>query len=281
MIQFKSIEWRNFLSTGNSPNKVLLDKTTTTLIVGKNGEGKSTILDALTFALFGKPFRNINKNQLINSINQKQCLVEVEFSIGTNNYKVLRGIKPNKFEIYQNDQLLNQDAAAKDYQKILEQQILKLNYKTFTQVVILGSASFVPFMQLSSGQRREVIEDILDIRIFSNMNSLLKERVQQTKEELSAVESKLLVSKAAIESTQKIIASMVTSKQEQIDGIKNLIASNDADIQANSARVQLLNDQIATLSTSIADKKQINMTSLHAIVHIRRNFLRQLTLLKL
>lgn len=257
MIQFKSIEWRNFLSTGNSPNKVLLDKTTTTLIVGKNGEGKSTILDALTFSLFGKPFRNINKNQLINSINQKQCLVEVEFSIGTNNYKVIRGIKPNKFEIYQNDQLLNQDAAAKDYQKILEQQILKLNYKTFTQVVILGSASFVPFMQLSSSQRREVIEDILDIRIFSNMNSLLKERVQQTKEELASVESKLLLSKASIESTQKIIASMVTSKQEQIDGIKNRIASNDTDIESNSTRVQLLNEQISSLTATIADKKQI------------------------
>jgi len=257
VIQFKSIEWRNFLSTGNSPNKVLLDKTTTTLIVGKNGEGKSTILDALTFALFGKPFRNINKNQLINSINQKACLVEVEFAVGSNNYKVIRGIKPNKFEIYQNDQLLNQDAAAKDYQKILEQQILKLNYKTFTQVVILGSASFVPFMQLSGSQRREVIEDILDIRIFSNMNSLLKDRVQQAKEELSNVESKLLISKASIESSQKIIASMLTSKQEQITGIRNRIASNDADIESNSARIQLLSTRVTELSAAIADKKQL------------------------
>ena len=175
MIVFKSVEWKNFLSTGNSPNKVLLDKSPTTLIIGKNGEGKSTILDALCFGLFGKPFRNINKGQLVNSINGKACAVTIEFSIGPRNYKVIRGIKPNTFEIYLNDELLNQDAATRDYQKVLEQQILKLNYKTFTQVVILGSASFVPFMQLPSGQRRDVIEDILDIRIFSTMNQLLKD----------------------------------------------------------------------------------------------------------
>ncbi len=174
MIIFESIEWKNFLSTGNSSNKVLLTKSPTTLIIGKNGEGKSTILDALCFALFGKPFRNINKGQLVNSINQKNCLVEINFTVNSKSYKVIRGIKPNKFEIWCDDELLNQDAAAKDYQKVLEQQILKLNYKTFTQVVILGSASFVPFMQLSSSQRREVIEDILDIRIFSTMNQLLK-----------------------------------------------------------------------------------------------------------
>ena len=157
MIVFESIEWKNFLSTGNSANKVLLNKSTSTLIIGKNGEGKSTILDALCFALFGKPFRNINKGQLVNSINGKNSLVTIEFSTNGKKYKVIRGIKPNKFEIYADDVLINQDAAAKDYQKVLEQQILKLNYKTFTQVVILGSASFVPFMQLSSYQRREVI----------------------------------------------------------------------------------------------------------------------------
>ena len=148
----------NFLSTGNSPNTVLLDKSPTTLIIGRNGEGKSTILDALCFALFGKPFRNINKPQLVNSINGKNCLVEITFSIGSNEYRIRRGIKPNIFEIYLNDTLMNQDSANRDYQKILEQQILRLNYKTFTQVVILGSASFVPFMQLPSNQRREVIE---------------------------------------------------------------------------------------------------------------------------
>ena len=176
MIIFKSISWMNFLSTGNSANTVLLDKSPTTLIVGRNGEGKSTILDALCFALFGKPFRNINKGQLVNSINQKNCMVEIKFSVSNVEYRIRRGIKPNLFEIYQNDVLMNQDSANRDYQKILEQQILRLNYKTFTQVVILGSASFVPFMQLPSTQRREVIEDILDIKIFSTMNSLLRRK---------------------------------------------------------------------------------------------------------
>jgi DNA repair exonuclease SbcCD ATPase subunit len=176
MIVFKSVQWKNFLSTGNSPNKVLLNRSQTTLIIGKNGEGKSTILDALCFSLFGKPFRNINKGQLVNSINGKGCSVEVEFDINGKEYKIIRGIKPNVFEIWLDGEMINQDAASRDYQKILEQQILKLNYKTFTQVVILGSASFVPFMQLPTTQRREVIEDILDIRIFSTMNSLLKEK---------------------------------------------------------------------------------------------------------
>jgi len=181
LIIFKSIEWSNFLSTGSAGTKVILNEYPSTLIVGKNGEGKSTLLDALTFALFGKPFRNINKNQLINSINKKNCLVEVHFSISNREYKVVRGIKPNKFEIWQNGQLINSDAALKDYQKVLEQQILKLNYKTFTQVVILGSSNFVPFMQLPSGQRREVIEDILDIRIFTIMNQILKEKSADVK----------------------------------------------------------------------------------------------------
>ena len=178
MIEFKSVQWKNFLSTGNSPNKVLLNKSPTTLIIGKNGEGKSTILDALCFALFGKPFRNINKGQLVNSINGKNSLVEIEFSVGKKDYRVVRGLKPNIFEIYQNDEMINQDAAARDYQEYLEKFIIKLNYKSFTQIVILGSASFVPFMQLSTAHRREVVEDLLDIKIFSAMNSILKEKIR-------------------------------------------------------------------------------------------------------
>ena len=170
MIVFKKLTYKNFLSTGNAANTVLLNKSHSTLVIGKNGEGKSTMLDALCFALFGKPFRNITKPQLINSINGKQLFVECEFAIGTKEYIIKRGMKPNVFEIWCDGIMLNQDAAAKDYQKVLEQQILRLNYKTFTQVVILGSASFVPFMQLPAHQRREVIEDILDIRIFSVMN---------------------------------------------------------------------------------------------------------------
>lgn len=259
MIVFKSISWMNFLSTGNSANTVLLDKSPTTLIIGRNGEGKSTILDALCFALFGKPFRNINKGQLVNSINNKNCMVEIKFSIGSNEYRIRRGIKPNLFEIYLNDQLMNQDSANRDYQKILEQQILRLNYKTFTQVVILGSASFVPFMQLPSSQRREVIEDILDIRIFSTMNTLLKDRIQQTKEELIRVESAISLSKTAVESQQKIISSLVSSKQEQIDGIRKRIADNEQEIERNSARVSELLAEVGTLNGRISDFKQLKV----------------------
>ena len=166
MINFKTVRWKNFLSTGNTFTEIKLDRNPTTLIIGDNGAGKSTILDALCFGLFGKPFRTINKSQLINSINDGSTMVEVEFSIASKNYKVVRGIKPNKFEIYVNDKMMNQEANVRDYQKILEQQILKLNYRSFTQVVILGSSTFVPFMQLKSTHRREVVEEILDIQIF-------------------------------------------------------------------------------------------------------------------
>lgn len=258
MIEFKTISWKNFLSTGNSANKVILNKSRSTLILGKNGEGKSTILDALCFSLFGKPFRNINKPQLINSINQKNCVVEIEFTIGKNNYKVVRGMKPTVFQIYQNDQLMNQDAAAKDYQKVLEQQILKLNYKTFTQVVILGSASFVPFMQLPANQRREVIEDILDIRVFSSMNQILRDKIQQTKEELIRVENNIKVAKTAVESQQKIISNLVSSKQEQIDKIKQRIRENESFIEQNNTRITELINRVAELNLSIADNKTVS-----------------------
>ena len=173
MIQFKKIRWKNFLSTGNAFTEVHLNKTKSTLIIGDNGAGKSTILDALTFGLFGKPFRSINKHQLINSVNQSGTEVEIEFSIGNREYVIKRGIKKNYFTIYQDGILLNQDAAVRDYQEFLEKNILKLNYKSFTQIVILGNSSFVPFMQLKPGDRRAIIEDLLDIEIFSVMNQLL------------------------------------------------------------------------------------------------------------
>jgi DNA repair exonuclease SbcCD ATPase subunit len=176
MIYFKKLRWKNFLSTGNVLTEISLNSHSNTLIVGENGAGKSTILDAICYALYNKPFRNINKPQLINSINQKSALVEIEFSIGKNDYLIRRGMKPAVFEVHLNDNLMNQDAAARDYQEFLETQILKLNYKSFCQVVILGSASFVPFMQLPMGQRREIIEDLLDLQIFSKMNALLKDK---------------------------------------------------------------------------------------------------------
>jgi DNA repair exonuclease SbcCD ATPase subunit len=190
MILFKQIKFRNFLSTGHQPTIIKFTETDTTLIVGANGAGKSTMLDALCFCLFNKAFRKITKGQLINSVNGKECLVEIEFSVGTKEYKVVRGIKPNIFEIWIDGVLQNQSAASIDQQKQLEDLILKLNYKSFTQIVILGSASFVPFMQLSTANRREVVEDLLDIKIFSAMNLVIKEKIRQNKDEIKTLELK-------------------------------------------------------------------------------------------
>ena len=175
MIQFETLKYKNFLSTGNNFTEVDFQNTPTTLVVGANGSGKSTMLDALSFALFGKPHRKIMKSQLVNSINGKQTVVEIEFTIGKANFKIIRGIKPTIFEIWKDTVMINQSSHANEYQKILEQNILKLNHKSFHQVVVLGSSSFIPFMQLNAGHRRDVIEDLLDINIFSKMNTILKE----------------------------------------------------------------------------------------------------------
>jgi DNA repair exonuclease SbcCD ATPase subunit len=258
MIVFKSVTWKNFLSTGNSPNKVLLNRSQTTLIIGKNGEGKSTILDALCFSLFGKPFRNINKGQLVNSINGKGCSVEIEFDINGKEYKIIRGIKPNVFEIWQDGEMINQDAASRDYQKILEQQILKLNYKTFTQVVILGSASFVPFMQLPTSQRREVIEDILDIRIFSTMNSLLKERIQETKDDITKIENEISTAKTKVDSQTQIIKTISEAKTSAIESIEAKISVNTTEILSCESQIQFILSEINTLKASINDKETIS-----------------------
>ena len=182
MILFEKVRWKNFLSTGNQYSEISFKGSATTLIVGVNGSGKSTVLDALTFSLFGKPFRKINKPQLINSTNEKDCRVEIEFSIGTTDWKVTRGIKPNNFEIYRDGKLLDQSANANDQQKWLEQNVLKMNYKSFTQIVVLGSSTFVPFMQLTATNRRDVIEDLLDIKIFSSMNNIIRDKLRQSKE---------------------------------------------------------------------------------------------------
>ena len=190
MILFEKICWKNFLSTGNQYINLEFAGKTTTLIIGTNGAGKSTVLDALTFGLFGKPFRKINKPQLVNTTNEKDCKVEIEFSIGDTEWKVVRGIKPNIFEIYRNDTLLDQSANANDQQKWLEQNVIKMNYKSFTQIVILGSSTFVPFMQLTSSHRREVIEDLLDIKIFSSMNNLIKDKIRLIKEDIKVLNLK-------------------------------------------------------------------------------------------
>ena len=190
MITFQTIRWKNFLSTGNQYTEINLDKDSTTLIVGTNGAGKSTILDALTFSLFNKPFRKISKSQLINTVNEKDCRVEVEFSIAETQWKVVRGIKPNLFEIHRNGLCMDQFSAANDQQKWLEQNVVKMNYKSFTQIVILGSSNFVPFMQLTATHRREVIEDLLDIKIFSSMNNLIKDKIRGVKEEIRTLDLK-------------------------------------------------------------------------------------------
>ena len=190
MILFKKIKWKNFLSTGNHFSEIELIKNSTTLIVGQNGAGKSTVLDALTFSLFGKPFRKINKSQLLNSVNEKECVVEVELSINDIEWKVVRGIKPNIFKIYRDDNCLDQFANANDQQKWLEQNVLKMNYKSFTQIVILGSTNFVPFMQLSAPNRRDVIEDLLDIKIFSSMNNIIKDEIKIVRDEIRTLDLK-------------------------------------------------------------------------------------------
>ena len=190
MILFEKIRWKNFLSTGNQYTEIELDKNSTTLIVGTNGAGKSTVLDALTFSLFNKPFRKISKGQLINTVNEKDCRVEVEFSIAETQWKVVRGIKPNLFEIHRNDICMDQFSAANDQQKWLEQNVIKMNYKSFTQIVILGSTNFVPFMQLTAPNRREVIEDLLDIKIFSSMNNLIKDKIRGVREEIRTLDLK-------------------------------------------------------------------------------------------
>jgi len=188
MIKFKKIKWKNFLSTGDQWTEINFQKSNTTLIIGSNGAGKSTVLDALTFVLFNKPFRKITKSQLVNTVNEKDCRIEIDFSVGTREYRVVRGIKPSIFEIWVGDNMLNQSAAANDQQKYLESNILKLNYKSFTQIVVLGSSSFIPFMQLSAPNRREVIEDLLDIRIFSAMNSVVKDKLRHLRDNIKILE---------------------------------------------------------------------------------------------
>ena len=203
MIYFKSVSWKNFLSTGNDTIKIELNRSPSTLIVGQNGAGKSTMLDALSFGLFGKPHRDIKKDQMINSINKKGTVVEVEFKIGDSDFRIMRGIKPGKFEIYQNGNMINQSSSARDYQKFLEQNILKLNHKSFHQVVVLGSSSFIPFMQLPAWSRRAVIEDLLDINIFSKMNTLLKERNAKIRDELTDINHQIDIVKTKLDSQTK------------------------------------------------------------------------------
>ena len=252
MIIFKSVKWKNLLSTGNSFTTIFLDRQPTTLIVGDNGSGKSTILDALTFVLFNKPFRIVKKAQLVNSVNNSETVVEVEFEIGTRKYRVMRGIKPNKFEIYCNDKMVNQDASSRDYQKYLEQNILKLNYRSFTQVVILGNASFIPFMQLKSVHRREVVEEILDIKIFSLMNMLVKNQIKDVADELRDIdynkeltEEKISLQGKYIEDLKKNKDKIIRDKLSKIDENQDIIDDKVKDRETLKTENEMLLQDIA------------------------------------
>jgi DNA repair exonuclease SbcCD ATPase subunit len=258
MIKFEKVRFKNFGSFGNAMTEIVLDKNNTTLICGNNGSGKSfAFLDSITFALFGKPFRKINIPQLVNSINEKGCVVEIDFTRGSDKFMVRRGINPRIFEIYKNDNLIDQDAKSVDYQELLENQILKMNYKTFTQVVILGSSSFVPFMQLSAADRRSVIENILDINIFSTMNVVLKGKILSLKESIKELNNKLELEKSKIAIQQSYIATLEKkntedddAKNEQIKELESKIALLKSGIHANRVTVQ-------DISTDIENQKVI------------------------
>ena len=257
MITFKKVRWKNFLSTGNYFLEVDLDRNPTTLIVGENGSGKSTVLDALCFVLFNKPFRQISKGQLINSINMGSTVVEIEFIIQKNHFKVIRGMKPTIFEIYCNGRMMNQDANALDTQKILEQQILKLNYRSFTQVVILGSSTFIPFMQLRSKDRREVVEDILDIKIFSLMNFLLKHKVKEVSEELKSIEYEFRLSKEKIDLQNKYIENIRKNKERIIEEKEHLVFDSEKVVLSEQEKAKKINVEIKNLQPEVSQKESV------------------------
>jgi len=265
MIIFKKVRWKNFLSTGNVFSEVDLQASKTNLIIGSNGAGKSTILDALTFSLFGKPFRKINKPMLVNSINEKDCLAEIEFSIGRKEYKVVRGIKPNKFEIYCNDQLWNQEASAVDQQKNFENNVLKMNYKSFTQIVVLGSSTFVPFMRLPLAQRREIIEDILDIQVFSTMNVLLKDKVRENNDEIKKMDYEIHLLEEKIDLQKKYMLELEKKNKEEITRKENKITEllqneneNHQEVARLTSEVGKHSEEMETLSSSTTKLKKLN-----------------------
>lgn len=263
MIYFKKLRWRNFMSTGDNFTEMDLTTHKSTLIVGHNGAGKSTMLDAMSFALFGKPHRNINKPQLVNSINNKNCVVEIEFSVGKADFKIIRGVKPQVFEIWKNNVLINQDSHSKEYQRILEQNIIKLNHKSFHQIVVLGSSSFIPFMQLSAQYRREVIEDLLDINVFSKMNILVKEKNATLKENLKDLNYQLDLKKNQIDAQKKYIRDITAMNQEEINSKKNQITEARDEIDGLlvenselSSFIEKENDKVSEALNSAHDRKQ-------------------------
>jgi len=254
MIIFRYVRWKNLLSTGNYFTEINLSGNSNTLVVGENGSGKSTMLDALCFGLFGKPFRDINKPQLLNSINNKDCVVEVEFDTGNKSYKIIRGIKPNIFEIYCNGELVNQEAASRDYQEYLEKFILKLNYKSFTQIVILGSASFTPFMQLKAADRRDIIEDLLDIQIFSTMNSLVKDRLSNNKDLVANRKHEIDLKQQKYDMQKKHIDELKQNNDEKVKEYDTEIQCHSDTVSNLLANVTVLTTEVTTLQTYVETK---------------------------
>ena len=264
MITFKNIKYKNFLSTGNTPIEVKLNKANTTLIVGANGSGKSTLLDALCFVLFNKPFRIIKKEQMINTVNNGDCLIELEFEVGTNSYLVRRGIKPNIFEIYQNDKLLNQDASSLDYQKYLENNIMRLNYRSFLQVVLLGSSSYEPFMKMKPRYRREVVEEILDIRVFGLMDLILRPQQSELTRNVTDLSHKCDLIESKYETELKHYNAISDLNMNDLDGKKRLLEKNGQANYDYNRKIDKLNDELERHRDSIKDqsKEQAKMTKL-------------------
>ena len=246
-ITFKVVRWKNFLSTGDKFTEIQLDRNDSTLIIGTNGAGKSTLLDALSFALFGKPFRNILKPQLLNSVNNKNCVVEIEFTVGSAEFKIIRGIKPNIFEIYQNNVLINQEANSRDYQAFLEQNVLKLNHKSFHQIVVIGSAAFTPFMQLPAGQRRSIIEELLDIQVFSRMNQILKEKIARTKEAINDANNQLEIIAEKVRLQNKYITDVESLAKDQVRDKQQTIVDNQTAVALFKSKNEILSKQLIEL----------------------------------
>ena len=268
MIHFKYVKWKNFLATGNLHSTVRLDKSVTTLIIGDNGSGKSTVLDALCFVLFGKAYRPIKKAQLINSINQRDCEVVIEFQIGTNQFKVIRGIKPNIFQIWRNGKELDQEAHSKDFQKILEEQILKLNYRSFTQVVILGSSCFIPFMQLPTSHRREVVEDILDIKIFSIMNLLLKQHYKMVGAEVTELSVQNRLHESNKELQKNHLGNIEETSSKRIKALQEEKKGYNNDLAIKRPKVKELEEKIKNLIQAEAEHDKL--TSLKIMLESRK-----------